>query len=164
MESHTPDPIREAARHEQNQHGDPRTHAAPTKTSRGGWKWGDSQSSRIRNAAADYLREKGEPATGPEICDAIMKMGVSIKGQRPEKAVTAKLRPRCLTIRVTATFCGNGRTTTAVLECNEGAAAQSWLLSRVGQPPDSLDHPRQVVVDVMLLVNAHRAVAVEIAA
>jgi hypothetical protein len=93
MESHTPDPIRDAARHEQNQHGDPRTHAAPTKTSRGGWKWGDSQSSRIRNAAADYLREKGEPATGPEICDAIMKMGVSIKGQRSEKAVTAKLRP-----------------------------------------------------------------------
>src|SRR5947209_7479678 len=84
-----PEPIRNVARQEQNRHVDPQTLAASTKeTSPGDWEWG-RQSAQIRESSVEYLRQRGEAATGPEICAAIMKLGVEIRGKKPSAVVAA---------------------------------------------------------------------------
>jgi hypothetical protein len=59
----------------------------PTRAARA---WG-RQSAQIREESVKYLRQKGEPATGPEICEAIMNAGVEIRGKKPSAVVSAKL-------------------------------------------------------------------------
>jgi hypothetical protein len=63
----------------------------PQTTSRRHWKRGDSQSARIRAAAADYLRQKGKRAKGGEIYHAIASNGVEVSGKKPVAYVCARL-------------------------------------------------------------------------
>jgi hypothetical protein len=63
----------------------------PSRISRSRWKRGDSQSSRIQAAAADYLRQKGKRATGGEIYKAIAAKGIEVGGRDRTAVVCARL-------------------------------------------------------------------------
>jgi hypothetical protein len=65
---------------------------SPDRSSgRGGWTWTNSKTSRIRDAAAEYLRTKGGRAKGGEIYQAISSMGVVVGGKAPAAVVCARL-------------------------------------------------------------------------
>jgi hypothetical protein len=61
------------------------------RASRPRWKKGCSQSSRIRAAAVEYLRQKGKRATGREIYQAIASNGIEVTGKKPVATVCARL-------------------------------------------------------------------------
>ena len=63
----------------------------PTR-GRSGWTRANSQSARIRDAAAPYLREKGKPARGTEIYKAINAKGVEVRRKKPSAVVANALR------------------------------------------------------------------------
>jgi hypothetical protein len=71
----------------------------PTAPRRGGWKKGDSESARIRDASAKYLKQIGRRAESGEICRAILAMGVTIRGPKPATRVAARLRYASVPIR-----------------------------------------------------------------
>lgn len=52
---------------------------------------GGSQSAAIRAGAAEYLRQKGGPASGAEIYRALLAMGITIPAKRPLSVVTSRL-------------------------------------------------------------------------
>jgi hypothetical protein len=56
-----------------------------------GWTWTNSQTSRIRAAAADYLRKIGKRAHGGEIYRAIVSEGVKVNGSNPTATVSARM-------------------------------------------------------------------------
>jgi hypothetical protein len=51
-----------------------------------------SQAAQIRDAAAPFLREKGTPARGTEIYEAIRAKGVEVRGKKPSAVVTNALK------------------------------------------------------------------------
>lgn len=64
----------------------------PQPTSRQGLNtWGNSQSSRIRAAAAEHLMKTRKRATSGEICKAIVSKGIEVKGKKPAALVAAEL-------------------------------------------------------------------------
>ena len=67
-------------------HSDP-----PDRISSRRWTWGNSQSSRIRAATVEYLREKGKRARGGEIYKAIASKGVEVSSKKPVAVVCARL-------------------------------------------------------------------------
>jgi hypothetical protein len=71
---------------------DPSTLPDPlVRRRRGGWTWYDSETTRIRNAAVEYLRKKGCRAKGTEISSALASNGVKINSQKPSSVVAARL-------------------------------------------------------------------------
>jgi hypothetical protein len=63
----------------------------PPTRRRGGWTKGDSKSSRMRDAAVAYLREIKRPASGGEICRALLAKGVEIGGRKPSATLACQL-------------------------------------------------------------------------
>lgn len=53
--------------------------------------YGNNQSAAIRGVAAEYLRQKGAPASGAEIYRALVARGITIDAKRPISVVTSRL-------------------------------------------------------------------------
>ena len=51
----------------------------------------DSQASRIRDGAAQFLRERKTPATSGEITVALERLGIEVKGKKPSAVVASYL-------------------------------------------------------------------------
>jgi hypothetical protein len=64
---------------------------SPVSSGRGGWRWGESQTSQIRTFSMGYLREIRRRATGGEIAKAMLLKGFEIRGKKPSAVVSAAL-------------------------------------------------------------------------
>jgi hypothetical protein len=87
-----PDPVPNPDQPEIIQASDPQTTPdSRLRPRRRRWTLADSQTSRIRDAAADYLRTKGGRAKGGEIYKAIASKGVEVSAKKPVAVVCARL-------------------------------------------------------------------------